>query len=165
MKKALFFCSNKYLLLKKFFTGSIILFLFTLNTQVSFAQSTKGIEWKKCIGGTKDDEANDVLLNPDGTMVVVGYSKSNDGDVSGHHGSLDTADAWIAKLDASGNLLWQKSVSGTNNDVFNTVISTGDGNYLCIGYTYSTDGDIAINGNNGSADYVVVKISKDGNII
>ena len=89
--------------------GFLLLFFILLNNTNSFSQTplsaSKNIEWQKCLGGSKNDSANDVLLNNDGTIIVVGSSQSNDGDVSGHHGTLDTADAWIAKLDASGKSL------------------------------------------------------------
>src|SRR2546426_327482 len=145
---------NNYLSFKKLFTRSIVLLLtFILNEHPGFSQPVPAIQWQKCLGGSRNDVANDVLLTTDGSIIVVGSSQSNDGNVSGHHGSLDSTDAWIAKLDASGILLWQKSIGGLNNDVFKTIIATGDGNYLCIGYTFSTDGNIAFN--NGSADYLI----------
>jgi len=159
-----FLHSPNHLSFKKLFTRSIgLLLIFILNEQPGFPQPVPVIQWQKCLGGSRNDVANDVLLTADGSIVVVGSSQSNDGNVSGHHGSLDSTDAWIGKLDGSGNLIWQKSIGGINNDVFKTIIATGDGNYLCIGYAFSTEGDIAYN--NGSADYFIVKISKDGNII
>lgn len=145
---------------------ALVLYLF-LFSGIAVAQFANGIKWQKCLGGSKDDIAKDVLVNNDGTIVIAGYSNSNDGDVSGHHGGLDSTDAWVAKLDVYGNLLWQKSIGGTRNDYFNTVIATKDGAYLCVGYTESVNGDITNNGNYnfGGQDCFVVKISKDGNII
>ncbi|MFT3681268.1 MAG: hypothetical protein QM791_13410 [Ferruginibacter sp.] len=146
---------------------SIVFFVFFFNCESVSAQLPNGIKWQKCLGGSKDDIAKDVLVNSDGTIVVAGHSQSNDGDVTGHHGGLTTTDAWIAKLDTYGNLLWQKSIGGTGNDYFNTVIATKDGAYLCVGYSESTDGDITNNGgyNFGGQDCFIVKISKDGDII
>ena len=118
------------------------------------------IKWQKCLGGTAEDKANDVLINPDGTFIVVGYTYSNDGDVSGSHGG---GDAWIVKLDTAGNIIWQKSVGGTGYDYFNTVIATSDNAYLCVGYTNSTDGDVS--GNHGAGDAWIVKINASGNIL
>ncbi len=133
-----------------------------LSIQLVTAQS-QTLVWRKCLGGTKRDVANDVLLNSDGSMIVVGNSNSNDGNVTGHHGDATTSDGWITKLDTAGNLLWQKSVGGAANDFLNTVIATDDGGYLCTGYTYSNDGDVI--GNHGMADVWAVKIDNSGGLI
>ena len=154
--------------MKKINFISILLLLLLSLSNICTAQlypnrASKNIQWQKCIGGSQNDAAADVVLNTDGSIIVVGNSNSNDGDVSGHHGALNFSDAWIAKLDASGNLLWQKSIGGTGNEGFNKVIATADGNYLCVGSTNSTDGDISFN--NGKSDVFVVKIKGDGTVL
>ncbi len=121
-----------------------------------------GIMWEKKYGGTGADQLNDVLIHDDGTFVVVGASKSNDGHISGHHGSLDSNDAWIARLDADGNMLWQRSIGGANSDEFNAVIKGVDQSFICIGSTTSNDGDVS--NNRGSSDLWVVKVNYDGTI-
>ena len=128
-----------------------------------YAQSRPTIQWQKCLGGTGDDRANDVLINPDGTFIVVGSSTSNDGNVSGHHGNNDSTDAWMVKLSADGDIIWQRSFGGTKEDYFKSVIATSDNNYLCIGYTRSTNGDVT--GNHGTGDAWIVKVDDAGNII
>lgn len=149
--------------MRRFFTPFLLAILFFLPAHI-YSQARPAIAWQKCIGGTGDDQANDVLLNTDGTMVIAGSSKSNDGNVTGHHGALTSSDAWVAKLDANGNVLWQRSVGGSLNDYFSTVIKSSDGNYICVGATESNDGDL--NFNNGGYDCLVVKIkAADGSII
>jgi uncharacterized repeat protein (TIGR01451 family) len=133
-----------------------------LSIQLVTAQS-QSVIWRKCFGGTAKDVANDILINNDGTMIVAGYSHSNDGNVTGHHGDATTSDGWITKLDTAGNLLWQKSVGGTANDYLNTVIATDDGGYLCTGYTYSNDGDVT--GNHGMADVWAIKLDDNGTVV
>ncbi|MFT3908627.1 MAG: hypothetical protein QM737_04330 [Ferruginibacter sp.] len=140
-----------------------IFFLFIKNSSNLLAQVGPVIKWQKCIGGSNEDMANDVLINPDGSYIVVGYTKSDDGDITGHHGTAGTADAFIAKLDTAGNIIWLRSIGGTGDDVFQTVIATNDNAYVCVGYTNSNDGDI-IN-NHGNNDAWVVKINLAGNII
>jgi hypothetical protein len=44
-------------------------------------------------GGSSDDYAFDV--NMDGRYIVVGYTKSNDGDVNKNNGN---SDIWILKI-------------------------------------------------------------------
>ena len=110
------------------------------------------LQWQKSLGGMLDDIANSIVLTPDGGYILSGSSKSNDGDVSGHHGPIDTlddavtqADYWVAKLDASGNLQWQKSLGGTANDVSTSVETTSDGGYIVGGHSYSNNGNVTVN--------------------
>lgn len=49
----------------------------------------------------------------DGNYIVAGSSNSNDGNVAGNHGDYD---AWVVKLDTSGNVIWQKCLGGTGSD-------------------------------------------------
>ena len=133
-----------------------------LSIHLVTAQS-QSVVWKKCFGGSAKDVANDVLINNDGTMIVVGVSNSTDGNVTGHHGTTTTSDGWVIKLDANGNLLWQKSIGGTADDLFYTAISTDDGGYLCVGNTNSNDGDVT--GNHGGTDVWAVKLDGNGAIV
>lgn len=90
----------------KFFLILTLHFLFFNN--FSFAQAPE-IEWEKTYGGTKLDDPDDILdLGTDG-FIVIGDSYSNDGDVSGHHGSTAYYDVWIVKLDVDHNIEWEKS--------------------------------------------------------
>jgi len=46
-------------------------------------------------GGSYDEYALAVRQTGDGGYVVAGSTYSNDGDVSGHHGAVNTADVWV----------------------------------------------------------------------
>jgi len=142
---------------------AVIFFFFVIIANNISAQFGPGVKWQKCLGGTRDEQANDVAPTPDGGYIVVGLSKSNDGDVTGHHGAVDTADGWIAKLNSAGAIEWQKSVGGTSIDYFTSIIPTSDNAYVCIGVSNSNDGDVA--GNHGKGDYWAVKISNTGTIL
>jgi hypothetical protein len=50
--------------------------------------------WQKTIGGTNDYRAFHITTTLNG-YIIAGYSKSNDGDISGNHGTLD---AWVATI-------------------------------------------------------------------
>jgi len=116
--------------------------------------------WQKSYGGSGDDYANSVAQTTDGGYIVAGTSNSIDGDVSGNHGD---ADYWLVKLDASGDLIWQKSYGGSGDDYANAVAQTMDGGYIVAGYSWSSDGDVS--GNHGGYDYWVVKLGADGNLV
>ncbi|MCC7436868.1 MAG: T9SS C-terminal target domain-containing protein [Armatimonadetes bacterium] len=59
---------------------------------------TGAIQWQRSLGGVNHDIANAITQTSDGGCVVAGWSLSNDGDVTGHHGSSDSSDYWIVKL-------------------------------------------------------------------
>ena len=150
--------------MKKIVCQFLLLLVILLQKESNLlSQVGPAIKWQKCIGGSLEDNANDVVVLPGGNLLVVGSSKSNDGNITGHHGSTDTTDAWIAKLDTAGNIIWQKSIGGTGADYFNAIIATSDNNYLCIGQTTSNNGDVS--GNHGSTDVWVVKINASGTIL
>ncbi len=122
------------------------------------------IDWKKNLGGSLDDDAKDIRQTSDGGYIVVGRSRSSDGDLNLHYGATSTDDCWIVKLTSTGSIVWQRTLGGSGFDVAHSVQQTSDGNYIIAGYTSSNDFDV--NGINlGSDDYWVVKLSANGNDI
>ena len=120
--------------------------------------STTGIiQWQKSLGGTSVDGANSICQTTDGGYIVAGYSNSNNGNVTGNHGSQDY---WIVKLSSTGIIQWQKSLGGTSNEEANSIYQTTDGGYIVAGYSFSSDGDVT--GNHGSRDYWIVKLTSTG---
>ena len=74
------------------------------------------IQWSKCLGGTFFDEGQAVHEAPDGSFLVLGEAASlpGDGDVTTtNHGGTDF---WLVRLSATGNILWQKSYGGEQNE-------------------------------------------------
>src|SRR5258705_12892458 len=92
-----------------------IILLFCFN--VLYAQVAPSIEWQKCLGGSGFDYSQYVLQTSDEGYVVAGTTYSSDGDVSE---SLGGADCWLVKLDEAGNLDWQKSFGGSDDDYLNS---------------------------------------------
>ncbi len=119
------------------------------------------IEWQKCLGGSGYDGANAIVQTSDGGYIVAGHSNSNDGDVSGNHSGYDY---WIVKLDAFGNLVWQKSLGGYGEDSASSIDQTSDGGYIVAGHSWSNAGG-DITGNHGGTDYWIVRLNTDGNLI
>ncbi|HYV92813.1 MAG TPA: T9SS type A sorting domain-containing protein [Chitinophagales bacterium] len=115
--------------------------------------------WEKSFGGSADDEARSIQQTTDGGFIVAGRSLSNNGDVNGHHNNYDF---WIVKLDTAGNLMWQKSLGGNNNDQATSIQQTSDGGFIVSGNSDSNDGDVS--GNHGGWDYWIVKLDSGGNI-
>ena|SRR5450432_1763948 len=148
---------------KKIHYPAIILSLCLCSLAGLAQQLAPGIAWQKSLGGSGDDQANSIVKTVDGGFIIAGTSKSNDGDVTGHHGSIDSTDAWVVKLSSSGSIQWQKSIGGSGVDELDQIIPTNDGNFVAIGHTSSNDGDVS--GNHGDWDIWVVKIDRNGNIL
>lgn len=121
--------------------------------------SAGNVQWKKCIGGSASDAAYSIIQCADGAFIFAGQTFSNNGDVSGQHGQ---GDAWIFKMDGSGNLLWQKCLGGSSKDAAYSVRQTVDGGYIIAGETASLGGDVS--GKHGGPDYWVVKLDGNGSI-
>ena len=102
------------------------------------------VSWQKCFGGNSFEWAQDIQQTTDGGYIVAGSTHSTVGDVSGNHGGED---AWVVKLDASGNLQWQRCIGGTGTDSSRSVAQTQDGGYILVGLTNSNNGDVS--GNHG----------------
>ena len=100
------------------------------------------IQWNKTYGGTEDDKGQDIIQTSDGGYAILGSSFSNNEDVSGNHGQNDY---WLAKLDVSGNISWQKSFGYQGADYGISVIQTSDSGYLVTGVLDVTSSDGAGN--------------------
>ena len=60
--------------------------------------STGSIVWEKSLGGTQADNAFSIQQTKDGGYVLAGLAYSDNGDVTGHHGSNQAEDFWVVKL-------------------------------------------------------------------
>lgn len=118
------------------------------------------MQWQKCYGGSEPDKAMEIELTDDGGYVFAGYTSSNDGDVTGHHGLHDY---WIVKLNDNGDLIWQNSLGGSLLDKCESIDITSDGDYVLAGRTRSTDGDVT--NHHGDDDAWVVKVNNLGEIL
>lgn len=121
--------------------------------------SSGDLEWQKALGTNSLDRANDVWPTSDGGYIVVGEVSANNGDVTGHHGGYDY---WVAKLNATGQIEWQKALGGSSEEFARSVQQTADGGYVIAGATLSTNGDVQ--GNDGGVDFWVVKLTEEGSL-
>jgi hypothetical protein len=132
---------------------------FSYNYWIVKLDANGNIAWQKTLGGTGYDVANSIQQTSDGGYIVAGLITSIDGDVTGNHGEED---AWIVKLDANGNIVWQKSLGGSGFDRIYSIQQTVDGGYIAAGNSSSIDGDLT--GINNIGTYWIVKLDANGNI-
>ena len=139
---------------------NLIIFLFFALMQIAYTQNTAPeIEWAKCYGGSSFDYAESIQQTSDGGYIIAGSTESNDCDITGDHGDFDY---WIVKLNSSGNIQWQKSLGGSDDDEAYSIQQTNDGGYIIAGLSGSNDGNVT--GNHGDWDYCIVKLNSSGNI-
>lgn len=120
------------------------------------------IQWQRSIGGIHTDIANTMVSTIDGGCIIAGSSDSNDGDITGNHGSEDYV---VVKMDSLGNMEWQKSYGGSRSDIATCIQAVSSGGYIVAGYSASNDGDVT--GKHGAditSDYWIVKLDDKGSI-
>ena len=97
----------------------------------------------KTYGGSQEDDALSVIETQDGNIAVLGFTQSNDGDVTGK--TTTDSDYWFLKLDQDLNILWQKTFGGSSDDRGQDMVATSDGGFLITGFSRSLDGDVSQN--------------------
>tara|TARA_R110002012_G_scaffold312248_1_gene522555 strand:- start:108703 stop:110028 length:1326 start_codon:yes stop_codon:yes gene_type:complete len=124
------------------------------------------LQWSKTYGGTGNDRGEKIVQTPDGGYAVLGYSDSNDGDVATNAGAQDY---WLAKLDSSGNLIWQQSYGYAGADRGTSILVTTDGGFFITGILDVSASGGAGNTRNVSSrhaggDYWALKLDNQGMI-
>lgn len=118
--------------------------------------------WDKAYGGAGDDQLTSIIATEDGGFLLGGYSNSG---MSGNKTapSRGQSDFWVVKVDAKGNILWDKTYGGESWDRLNTMISTEDGGYFLGGETHSPASGNKTAESIGGADFWLVRIDASGN--
>lgn len=86
------------------------------------------LQWSQTIGGADDDQAFDIRQNSNDDYIITGYTKS--------FGAGDY-DVWLICTDQSGNILWNKTFGGSQEDIGRAVVPTSDGGCAITGWTLS----------------------------
>ena len=104
------------------------------------------ILWCKVIGEKLyDDVAKYVLATKDGGYLIVGHTWSSKAELD---------DAFVMKLNASGDIEWYRNLGGCRYDEACYAIETSDKGYLLIGTTWSYGF--------GSEDILILKLNSSG---
>jgi predicted secreted protein len=125
--------------------GFVLALIPALNPIVS-AATAPVIQWNLTYGGTNDDYARSVIQTGDNGYLLAGTTFSY--GVGG--------DAWIVKVDSSGNTQWNKSFGGGGSENAFDVIKTSDGGYALAAETTSYG--------SGGFDFWLVKVDSSGNL-
>jgi hypothetical protein len=122
------------------------------------------IIWQRTIGGTSQESGTSVIETSDGGFLIGALSQSG---VSGLKTESNRGgyDYWVIKLDASGNIEWDKTIGGAGHEDLRFALETPDGGFLLAGhsdsYLISGDKDVA---NFGNTDVWLVKLTQNREI-
>ena len=118
------------------------------------------ILWNHCVslGG----RANSIKCTLDGGYILGGLTTPNNIE-GGCLGLGIEPDSWVAKLDAQGEVQWQRCLGGSESDGVFDVQQTSDGGYILSNWARSNDGDVTDN-HGGQYDAWIVKLDDLGGI-
>lgn len=149
----------------------VIALLLTLSSSTIVAQDVE-FDWAYGIGATSlaQDRAGDIFTDAAGNVYTTG-TFLGPADLEPGAGVTNVSssffDAFITKVDAAGNLVWAKSIGGTNSDQPNAIFADNSGNVYVIGQFYG-GGDfdpgagVTTLTSNGQTDIFVTKFDANG---
>lgn len=107
----------------------------SFNVYLAKLDSSGSVQWSKCYGGNSTDIGYSVYQTHDAGFIITGYTKSF---------SSSMENVYVFKTNASGNLLWSKSIGSSGTDIGRSVIETSDHNFIIAGYTdgFNSQGNV-----------------------
>lgn len=101
--------------------------------------------WDRTFGGPKIDRARAVIETRDGDLIVAGATES---------AGAGEFDVWVFKLDAKGQVLWERTFGGVATDWASAAVETHEGHIVLAAYTQDQSG--------GPYDFWVIKLDDGG---
>src|SRR5215207_785326 len=118
--------------------------------------SAGNLVWTRQLSSSGDEESFGLSADRLGNVFVAGYTTGN---LAGTNAGGD--DAFIARYDAGGNLIWTRQLGSGGQERASSVASDGIGNAYVAGVTA---GSLA-GGSSGSTDAFLFKLDVTGNIV
>ena len=109
--------------------------------------------WEKTLGGSSFDVGRSISKTQDNGFLISGSSRSTNGNLTVNKGQND---AWVVKINNSGNLEWQKTIGGSEVDFFYDVVELNDQTIIAVGDSNSSNEDILEN--KGFTDLLILKL-------
>ncbi|WP_148206273.1 NHL repeat-containing protein [Thermococcus gammatolerans] len=103
------------------------------------------VKWQKTYGGSSDDDAYSVAIAPNGDIIVVGRTWSF---------GAGEDDVWVLRLDENGNVEWQKTYGGSDEEEAYAVAVAPNGDIIVAGWNFGAD----------LADVWVLRLPPDGSL-
>jgi hypothetical protein len=104
--------------------------------------------WERTLGGREEDKAYAVIAMPDDGLIVAGNTMSF---------GTPRYDAWIARLDRSGETIWTRRMGGPEADHVYALAAAADGGVLTVGDTRSAGA--------GESDVWLARLDEAGEVL
>ncbi|PSR53313.1 hypothetical protein AHMF7605_07105 [Adhaeribacter arboris] len=106
----------------------------------------------------------DKVLNGTSHVVTSLIPTSDGGFLAGGGNPTDETndvdDYWVAKVNSSGNTIWEKYISGAGRDYLTSILATKSGEVLLGGWSDSGMGNDKSGAKKGLVDYWLVKLQE-----
>ncbi len=120
------------------------------------------LTWTNFLGSAKNDDGYGVAVDAAGNLYLVGTSLATWGNpLRAHSGGPDLV---VAKLDSSGNLLWNTFLGSQGADQGYGIALDASGNIAVVGYSDSDWGG-PLRAHSGLSDILVAKLSGAGQLL
>lgn len=90
---------------------------------------------------------NSVIPTPDGQMLIAGFNITD----------LNSFDAYLSKVNTSGEIVWSNTFGDKGSDGFYRVINATGGGFVATGFITSTS--------NGRSNLLLVKVNAEGSLV
>jgi hypothetical protein len=140
--------------------------------QTALYSQTVSWQWAKGAGAAGSEAASATAIDPSGNLFVAGWYTSANitfGATTLTNPSGITADFFLTKYDAAGNVLWAKSYGGADGDIATSVATDASGNAYVTGIfsgSVMVMGSFTLtNASTGTNDMFLAKIDAAGNVV
>jgi hypothetical protein len=137
------------------FSGSQDAFAAKLN-------SSGGLAWNTFLGGSGNDRGQSIAVDGNGNVYVGGYSTATWGSPVRAFGGGE--DAFAAKINSSGVLLWNTFLGGSGNDRGQSIAVDGNGNVYVGGNSTAIWGS-PVQAFSGSSDAFAAELNNSGGLL
>ena len=121
--------------------------------------SSQDILWEKSYGGKQADYLTDAIPTADYGFILGGSSLTPNRDNPLSKGNYDYC---IWKVKENGDIEWQKSYGGSDNDMLYSIKATNDGGFLLAGISNSSIGGQKKDNRIGQNDIWILKLDARG---
>jgi len=111
------------------------------------ADTDGNVQWYHTYGGRGDEYCHAVIATQEGGFLFTGSSNS---------GSAGDFDLWLVKTDGDGNILWERTFGGPQDDQGHRIAQTSDGGCIVAGETTSYG--------YGGRDFWIIKLNASNQI-
>jgi len=134
---------------------------------IAKTNATGALQWVKQAGGPNVDKALSIDADNAGNFIITGFYYATATFDAQSITSAGLQDAFVAKYDASGVLLWIRSIGGTGSDAGNSVTFDNAGNIIVTGEFSGvcSFGPVTLTSQGGSIDVFTAKYDNNGNLL